>query len=337
MSKAKDVVLFHAQCTDGMFAAYAHYLCKGSRANTVYIPVGYTGLRDKSPSEVVESLLCNIEDIEKRDVYILDFSFDPVVLELMGKKVNSVLILDHHLSASKVYSDHYKEEAKNGILQLNITDNTRVFFDMNRSGAMIAFNYFFPDISTENVPTPFKWVQDRDLWKFEYGQTKEFAAGIRHHTAMLDFKKVGDLQVLHNLLEHELSKVMSTGTLLVTEREDRVNREKKNGYKQVWINGQRVAFINAPLDIASELGNSIVMDGRVGIAVIYVVAPGRSSDQREDLPTVLCSIRSHDDVDSLFFAKHFGGGGHAQSNGCAISLEQLNRFLTVKGNHTLVK
>lgn len=332
MLTTKDVVLFHAQCTDGMFAAYAHYLHKGSKAETVYIPVGYTGLRDKSPEEVVEFLLGDITDIKERDVYILDFSFDPVVLELMGKKANSVLILDHHLSASKVYSDHYKEEAKDGILQLDITDNTRVFFDMTRSGAMIAFNYFFPGVSTENVPITFKWVQDRDLWKFEYGNTKEFAAGIRHHTANLTFKEVGDFQVLHNLLEHELTKIISSGTLLLKEREDRVNKEKKNGYKLVWINGHKVAFINAPLDIASELGNSIVMDGKVSIVVVYVIAPGRNADERSDVPRVLCSIRSHDDVDSLFLAKHYGGGGHAQANGCSITLDQLNVFLTRKGN-----
>ena len=335
MSVVKDVVLFHAQCTDGMFAAYAHYLHKGSKADTVYIPVGYTGLRDKSPEEVVEFLLGEITDIKERDVYILDFSFDPVVLELMGEKANSVLILDHHLSASKIYSDHYQEEAKDGILKLDITDNIRVFFDMNRSGAMIAFNYFFPGVSTENVPITFKWVQDRDLWKFEYGNTKEFAAGIRHHTANLTFKKVEDFQVLHNLLEHELTKIISSGTLLVTERDDRVNREKKNGYKLVWINGHKVAFINAPLDIASELGNSIVMDGKVGIVVVYVIAPGRNANERSDTPKVLCSIRSHDDVDSLFLAKHYGGGGHAQANGCSITLDQLNVFLTRKGNLTL--
>lgn len=333
--KMKDVVLYHAMCTDGLFAAHAHYLKYGHVEGTdptYYVPVGYTGLVDKSADEIVATLLGDIPGLDQRHVYILDFSFSPFILELMASKCGRVTLLDHHRSASDDFAKYYGIDEVDGIVKYSPLPNLDVTFDMSRSGAMMSFNHFFPDVLDENVPMYFQWVQDRDLWLFKYERTKDFAAGIRWHTADLRFKDHKCFQKLNYILECELKDVLTHGSVLVQNLKDRVNREKKNGYKQVWIAGRKMAFINAALDIASELGNSIVLDGNVDIAVIYVVAPGRSKETRSDLPKVLCSVRSTDYVDSLFFAKHFGGGGHAQANGCSLTLAQLNTILGSKGN-----
>lgn len=336
----KDVVLFHAMCTDGLFSAHAHYLSNGHDwfgDNSYYIPVGYTGIADKSPEEVIETLLGDVTVLDKRHVYILDFSFNPETLELMASKCKHVTLLDHHKSASDEYGKHYGLEAIDGVLKDSPFPNVDVTFDMSRSGAMMAFNHFFPDVDAENVPMYFNWVQDRDLWQFLYERTKDFAAGIRWHTADMSFKDIKSFQLLHNLLETDLDGILYTGSVMVQSLKDRVAIEKKNGYKFVSINGRKMAFINAPLDIASELGNSIVLDGNVDIAVIYVIAPGRDKLTRTEVPKVLCSVRSNNKTDSLFFSKFFGGGGHAQANGCRLTLEQLDTILRTKGNLTLAK
>ena len=80
------------------------------------------------------------------DVYILDFSISREHLDELVSRMNSVLILDHHKSALE-----------------NLNGHPNCFFDMNRSGAGIAWDYFHP-----NVPRPdfINYIEDQDLWRF---------------------------------------------------------------------------------------------------------------------------------------------------------------------------
>ena len=84
------------------------------------------------------------------DVYLVDFSYPRAVIADMVKKANSVTLIDHHKTALE---DLFELD---GLIQ---------FTDINRSGAMLAWNYLFPD---EEPPLLIKYVQDRDLWPVSY-------------------------------------------------------------------------------------------------------------------------------------------------------------------------
>lgn len=79
------LILYHADCDDGFGAAYAAWLSLGDGAE--YQPVYYG---DQIPPDRLMG----------RQVFILDFSFSPVVLRNMARHAVKIVLLDHHKSAA---------------------------------------------------------------------------------------------------------------------------------------------------------------------------------------------------------------------------------------------
>jgi len=77
-------VIYHADCIDGFGAAYAAWCQFGDIAN--YYPIHHG-----QPWETAK--------IAGHQVFILDFSFPPNVLESMAGMAISVTQIDHHVSA----------------------------------------------------------------------------------------------------------------------------------------------------------------------------------------------------------------------------------------------
>lgn len=139
---SKFLCIYHGSCQDGFGAAWAvrHAL---SDENVDFYP----GVYQNDPPDVTD-----------RDVLIVDFSYKRPVLVRMAEEARSVLILDHHRSAA---------EDLNGILPPIVWRNGEciapasyedwladsdaadqplaAIFDMERSGAAIAWDYFHPD------------------------------------------------------------------------------------------------------------------------------------------------------------------------------------------------
>jgi hypothetical protein len=85
------------------------------------------GLRCRSPNAGKPP-----PDVTGLDVAIVDFSYKrPVMIEL-ARKAKSILVLDHHKTA----------EAE----LIEPCPGIEVHFDMNRSGAVMAWEYFHPGV-----------------------------------------------------------------------------------------------------------------------------------------------------------------------------------------------
>ena len=134
-----NVVIYHADCTDGFGAAYAAWKCLGNRAE--YHPC-------KHGTEP--------PDVRGKNVVILDFSFNNETTKRMIEDANQLLIIDHHKSA---------------MVELHDIPNTH--FDMTKSGAMLSWEFFHPG---KECPKFVQYIQDRDLWSWELPYSKEFAA-----------------------------------------------------------------------------------------------------------------------------------------------------------------
>ena len=160
----KNIVLYHRNCADGLGAAYAAFKVFGDNAN--YIPINY----GEEPPEVSE-----------KNVFILDFSFPKDKLIKMKKLANSLVVLDHHKTA---YED--------------LKDLDFAIFDMNKSGAGLAWEYFH---KTE-MPKFIKLIQDRDLWKFELDDSKFFNDGLRAYVNfdVKSFSKLEDDNYVNELI-----------------------------------------------------------------------------------------------------------------------------------------
>lgn len=130
MNKETSVVIYHANCLDGLGAAYAAKLVLKDTAT--YHPWQYG---NKIPKELVES----------KEVYFLDFTPKrEEFLEIMEVAKN-VVVLDHHKTANEELGD-------------------LVNIDQTKSGAVLTWEYFH----NEELPMIYKYIQDSDLWKWEF-------------------------------------------------------------------------------------------------------------------------------------------------------------------------
>lgn len=163
--KEFDVVIYHGGCPDGVGGAWSIY-----HQNTDYDTI-YMGYRHGDP-------LPNSEIIKGKRVAIVDFCFSKdLTLELL-EQVKYLVILDHHKSAER------------NLEEIVIPpDKGEIIFDMTRSGAQIAWDYIFGGSRPWFINT----IADRDLWKFELENTKEYCESMFSNGFSTNIEKMEEL------------------------------------------------------------------------------------------------------------------------------------------------
>jgi oligoribonuclease NrnB/cAMP/cGMP phosphodiesterase (DHH superfamily) len=264
------MVIYHAACLDGFAAAYIAWLKFGDEVE--YIPAHYG---NEPP------------DVTGKEVYILDFSYPRETLIRMSEKANSLLVLDHHKTA-----------------QADLSGLPFAVFDMEKSGCGLAFEYFYPGTQ---IPYFVARIQDRDLWRFNYEDTKDFCAGLR--TVAMSFQAWE--YVLTN--SFEVDEVLTVGSCLNKQFDDEVADLVKKAHPLFIAGGVTRAVktglaVNAPAKYASELGNKLAEKSGV-CGLVYSFDGSRNEWQY--------SFRSIDSgIDVSAVAKRHGGGGHRNAAGC---------------------
>ena len=163
----KPLVIYHASCADGFGAAFAAWLKLGDDAE--YVPMQYGKETDQSFT-LEDGTFDSDLNILNREIFILDFSFPRWVMDGLFSVAKRVVWLDHHKSAFEMWCEDGERsmcEQSNG--------RDEVILDNNKSGAMLAWEYFHP--GTE-VPMLIKHISDRDLWKFNIPKSREFNAAL---------------------------------------------------------------------------------------------------------------------------------------------------------------
>lgn len=259
MDKA-TAVLYHNDA-DGFGAAFAHNFNLGGD-NTAYIPVQYGQPVPEIPGEATE-------------VFILDFSYDRATCDGLAEKYD-LTVIDHHKTAEKEL-----EGAEYAV------------FNMSKSGCVLAWEFF----SSDPVPTLLKYVQDRDLWKWEMHNSEEINLGV----AAMDFSF--DAWACTTVSELETS-----GVAIKSFRDGQIKTSMKSVRMLELIcpaGTFEVPVANATANI-SELGNEMCK--------AYPDAPFSASYcDRQDKRT--WSLRSIGDSDVSAVAKSLGGGGHKNAAG----------------------
>jgi oligoribonuclease NrnB/cAMP/cGMP phosphodiesterase (DHH superfamily) len=134
-----NLVIYHANCTDGFGAAYAAWKLLGDRAEYHAAKYG------ESPPNA-----------SGKNVVIVDFSYDNATTKRMIEEANTLIVLDHHRTA---------------LVELSDIPNVR--FDMDKSGAVLSWEFFHPG---KQPPRFLEYIQDRDLWRWKLPYSKEFAS-----------------------------------------------------------------------------------------------------------------------------------------------------------------
>lgn len=298
-SAMQAVVLYHANCTDGFTAAYCFHKFMepnyGSE-NVKYIPVNY--------GQLFEYRQC-----KGKDVYILDFSFPRLGLLAICDIANEVTVLDHHKTAQADLENWADQPA-----------NLTLVFDMTRSGAGIAWDYFAPDGYPRSALV--NYVEDRDLWKFALEHSRPINAFINSkHRNFDNYKSMEDY------IENYKYEAVAVGNALENEHAricqdiaDNLSRPCYFDFAE--FEGSRIEGLiaNCTGHFASEVGNILAKQSSTFGATSYTDKDGN----------LRVSLRSIGDFDVSKLAKLYGGGGHKNAAGFVIPADASGNMAAVK-------
>jgi len=273
----KPLVIYHKGCCDGQGAAAAFY---HKHQNAEFYP----GVYSHEPP-----------DVAGRDVYLVDFSYPLEVLKRMLAQVNSLTIIDHHKTAIEFLQDFEHPRLTK-------------FLDTNHSGAVLTWMWCYPDTP---VPDLLLYIEDRDLWRFQYPNTRAVNAFLYS----MEFDLIGWLLWLNNgTLDQNLKAILEAGNALIRQDTQRVKSLLGN-QRYLNIKGHVVPAVNTNHFHASDLGHELAK-GHDFAATYFDTKDGR-----------VFSLRSNPDgVDVSLVAQHFGGGGHRTAAGFKVSFDDARSF-----------
>ncbi len=138
--RSPEVVLYHAECSDGFGAAWALWK---KFPSAQFIPV-----KHGCPPPA---------DLAGRYVVIVDFSYARPVLEAIAAQAATLQVLDHHITA-----------------QQSLAGLPYAYFDQKKSGAVLAWEW------AHQAPVPWllQYVQDKDLWHWALPASREVNAAL---------------------------------------------------------------------------------------------------------------------------------------------------------------
>lgn len=344
MKKYESIVLFHNNCLDGLFSAFALNIKYGDLA--YYIGVSHNPLlEEEDPVETLKIIfndkLSNHtynkelidyikDDYSDKTLYIVDFCLTARQLINLSPLFKNIVVIDHHKSAIEriVGNGEFIEITSDSRFyeRLFTYDNVSFFYSEKKSGAVLTYEYLFPGGS---VPYEFRLIQDRDLWTWKLEETKFFTTGLFEGGYLKNgkdtFRKLDD----DTYLPDDRAAICELGEKFELRKEREIQRTLKANLIEIELESTNlnsmIGFINvSDLSIISDLGNLIVNDYELNlpICILYTL----QKDNR-----VLFSIRSREGVSSKFISESFGGGGHDYANGCQIDyMTFLDILLTRK-------
>lgn len=321
-------IYYHANCTDGFGAAFAieDFLDK---RNKVTVPD--RRITAKFIPAVYNETTIFSTDIEDRLVFVVDFSFKPETMFELCKQAKAVVWIDHHVGAIENYQDYICKE------DTIVPENFFKYTSLKCSGALLTWAYLWGYESDDDlshyraIPNLFKYISDRDIWKFELYQSKVVTEYIS--TINFGFDDFRNLQTkLHT--ESGIMDAAKIGHILLDAKDIQINKILNTSYLILELVSEDsyvpVAVCNCPPNFASDVGNALFSKYP---QAQYSLTWHFNGDK------YLVSLRSTEGrFDVCKIAKRYGGGGHRNAAGYSLSnadyLNFLNCARRVKLNDT---
>jgi len=276
----KPLCIYHGNCADGFGAAWAVRYALGDEVEF------YPGVYQNPPP-----------DVSDRDVIMVDFSYKRPVIERMAKSARSILILDHHKSAAEDLCGYAPAPAWDDWRGICAPGETVALFDMNRSGAGLAWDYFCGGAR----PPLIDHIEDRDLWRFKLEGTREIQAVVFSHP--YDFDVWDDLMA-RSQADADRGQMVQEGAAIERKHHKDVAELVGVMKRRMTIGGHDVPVANLPYTLTSDAGN-LMAKGEPFAACYWDTPDGR-----------VFSLRSTDEgLDVSEIAKQYGGGGHRNASG----------------------
>lgn len=285
----KPLCIYHGKCADGFTAAWA---VKAAIGDCDFHP----GIYGEPPP-----------DVTGRDVIMVDFSYKRPVLDTLASAAQTLVVLDHHKTAAADLAGLPPPAdgpwSPDGMLhwarECNAPCACHALFDMERSGAQIAWDYFHPG---KPRPLLVDYVGDRDLWRFKLIWSREVNAFIfAHEYTFANWDYLGRLLCT----SMEVQRVADMGSAIEKKHHKDVAELVDVTRRTMRIGGMDMPVANIPYTLTSDAGHLMAKHDQ-GVAACYWDTPaGRVFSLR--------STESGPDVSAI--AKGYGGGGHKNAAG----------------------
>lgn len=284
LADPRPLVIYHGGgCPDGFASALAAWLFYEGKAEFLGLDHGDV----KSPAD--------LPDLTGRAVYILDFSFAPDIMHAIDERAAKLVMLDHHKSAAETLSGFV---CRCGI----------VHFDMKKSGARLAWEFFQAD---KPLPDLVKFVEDRDIWVWQFPESPAFLAALDMEP--YDFARWSAIALFSPA---QLQNFMARGQAM-DEKFTKLATDLAEDARPVLFNGVQGLMINAPSVFHSLVGD--ILAKKTGTFALMW------SFHKSGVIKV--GLRSRSGFDCIPLARSMGGGGHAQACGFKMPVERLPELL----------
>lgn len=290
-----ELCIYHGNCADGFGAAWS---VREALGNIEF----HAGVYQDNPPEVTG-----------KDVILVDFSYKRSVLNEMAGKARTVLVLDHHKTAADdlaglpppLEGSYDSNAMADWARECNAPCALHALFDLERSGAGIAWDYF------HGRPRPplIDHIEDRDLWRFNLPETREIQAAV--------FSYPYDFDVWTRLMyQTDLSELALQGEAIERKHHKDVAELVQVVTRHMRIGGHVVPMANLPYTLTSDAGHLLCGDEYPFAGCFWFTPDGW-----------VFSLRSREDgADVGEIAKQYGGGGHKHAAGFRIPFDQLEQF-----------
>ncbi len=279
------LVLYHGKgCPDGFAAALVAWLYYG----------GVVQCHGLDHGDV--KTLADLPDVVGRTVYILDFSLPAELLAAIDAQAHRLVMLDHHQSAADQLAGF---TCRCGV----------VHFDMNKSGARLSWEFFFPD---QEPPPLVAMVEDRDLWLWQQPDSAAYLSALDMEEQA--FARWADLMHMDGAA---LAAFIARGQAM-DEKFQRLARDIADDARPIVFNGEAGLMVNAPSAFHSLVGN--ILSEKCGtFALIWHVS------SKGLVKGGLRAVRSYNVIP---LAESMRGGGHPQACGFRMPVERLPELLS---------
>lgn len=274
------IVFYHHPCSDGFGSAFSAWLVLGDSAQ--YVPRQYSSAED-------------LPDVTGKTVYILDFHFDLDVMVRIESQAKELILLDHHATAKKKLHGF---SCRCG----------QITFDLERSGAMMSWEYFHPGVK---APAMFEFIQDRDLWRWEKSKSADFLGAL--DVLPFDFQKWKEVM---SLSDYELRAFILEGRAMNKKMQWLCDEISEKAVPVTLLGHQGLA-INTNTLFSSDVGARLA-DKCGTFGLCWSLDPSGF---------IKVSLRSTRNFNALEIAESLGGGGHPQACSFRISLDSLRSLL----------
>lgn len=279
--------IYHANCMDGFTAAW---VVARAFPDVELIAATYG---DEPPDD---------RRIGGRHVLIVDFSYGAEILNGMGSRAKTIVVLDHHKTAEAEL-----RQFECGAM-VNVGDripdgDVSAHFDMGKSGARLAWEYVH---GADAQPPPIvSYVEDRDLWRWQLPESRAINAALGAYTNDLEQWDLLNASLELAVRNPEGSLLTFEGRAILLQRDKDVDACIDAAWRWMVIAGQRVPVANAPHFLASDVANRLA-EGAAFSATYF----DNSAGER------VFSLRSQTGgADVSAIAKRYGGGGHQHAAG----------------------